>query len=143
MTRYFTYLLFPFLLLAGFQQGFAASYELDDAAIDELFADAVVITAEQALVQYEAEVAMMMDEHFDRNAVIASPNDDRQLGAIVLCWFFGGIGIHRVYLGGQGSLIFIYCITFGGCGVVWLVDLIILITDGTDRFENNNRFIAW
>ena len=136
-------ILFLIFLASVCQSSYASAYELDEGVIETLFEEAVEITAEEALMRYESDVALMMDQHLNRNKVMDQLDNDKQVGAVVLCWFVGGLGIHRVFLGGRGSLIAIYCITFGGCGVVWLVDFIILIVDGTERFENNNRFIAW
>lgn len=46
--------------------------------------------------------------------------------AILLCLFFGGIGIHRFYVGKIGSGI-LYLFTGGLFGIGWLVDLIKII----------------
>lgn len=46
--------------------------------------------------------------------------------ALLLCFFFGGAGIHRFYLGkiGTGILMFITC---GGAGIWTLIDFIMLV----------------
>lgn len=50
-----------------------------------------------------------------------------QLVALLLCIFFGVIGIHRFYLGYIGIGI-IQLLTAGGCGIWALIDLIMIIT---------------
>ena len=50
-----------------------------------------------------------------------------QLVALILCIFFGLIGVHRMYLGYVGLGIF-YLLTGGFCGIGVLIDLILLIT---------------
>jgi len=52
---------------------------------------------------------------------------ENQLAALLLCIFFGGLGIHRFYLGyiWQGI---VQLLTGGGCGIWALIDLIRIIT---------------
>lgn len=50
-----------------------------------------------------------------------------QLVALLLCLFFGVLGIHRFYLGYIGIGI-IQILTAGGCGIWVLIDLILIIT---------------
>lgn len=57
-----------------------------------------------------------------------APNGGKsQLVALLLCFFIGGIGIHRFYMGYtlQGVL---QIITLGGCGLWTLIDFIRLLT---------------
>ena len=49
------------------------------------------------------------------------------LVALVLCLLLGGLGIHRFYVGKIGTAI-LMILTFGGLGLWWLIDLIIIIT---------------
>ncbi len=50
-----------------------------------------------------------------------------QLVALLLCLFFGLLGIHRFYLGYIGIGL-IQLFTAGGCGIWALIDLILIIT---------------
>ena len=131
------------LLLMGFHSLSASPYEIDDEAIQVLFDQAEEISSEEAVAAFQTEYSELLQSYAPTSAPLSTLDGEDQLGAIVLCFFLGGLGIHRVYLGGRGMLVFFYCITGGGCGVVTLVDFIILIVDGTSRFRNNNRFIAW
>lgn len=47
--------------------------------------------------------------------------------ALLLCLFFGGAGFHRFYVGKIGTGL-LFLLTFGWCGIGWLVDLIAIIT---------------
>ena len=63
--------------------------------------------------------------------------------AILLAFFIGWTGIHRVYLGGKPILILLYIITFGGIfGLLPLIDFIRLIIGHMDHYEGNNSFFA-
>ncbi|MDH5609825.1 MAG: TM2 domain-containing protein [Cyclobacteriaceae bacterium] len=68
--------------------------------------------------------------------------------AFVLAWVVGWTGIHRVYLGGKGSLIAIYVVTCGGIfGIVPLIDWIVLLIGAAkndiSQFVGNDSFFMW
>jgi len=46
-----------------------------------------------------------------------------QLAALLICFFVGGIGIHRFYLGYTWQGV-VQLLTLGGCGVWSLIDFI-------------------
>lgn len=74
---------------------------------------------------------------------VFAAGDHNAVVAILLTLFLGGLGIHRVYLGGRPLLILLYIITFGGIfGILPLIDLIRLIIGHMDHYEDNNSFIA-
>jgi TM2 domain-containing membrane protein YozV len=53
--------------------------------------------------------------------------------AFFLVFFLGWFGAHRFYVGKIGTAV-LMLITFGGAGVWWLYDLILIVTDNfTDR----------
>jgi TM2 domain-containing membrane protein YozV len=63
--------------------------------------------------------------------------------AILLAFFIGWTGIHRVYLGGKPILILLYIITFGGIfGILPLIDFIRLIIGHMDHYEGNDKFFG-
>jgi len=59
-----------------------------------------------------------------------------QLIALLLCFFFGGLGIHRFYLGYMTEGI-IQLLTAGGCGIWALIDLIRIITGDLKPKDGN------
>jgi hypothetical protein len=54
-------------------------------------------------------------------------SDKQKIPAALLCWFLGGLGIHRFYLG-YSAIGVIQLLTLGGCGIWALVDLIMILT---------------
>ena len=54
-------------------------------------------------------------------------SDKNWLATLLLCLFLGGIGVHRFYVGKVGTGI-LQLITLGGCGILTLIDLIMIIT---------------
>jgi TM2 domain-containing membrane protein YozV len=58
----------------------------------------------------------------------------RWLATLLLCWLLGVFGVHRFYLGRNGTGI-LMLITFGGLGIWYLIDLVIVIVGGMrDRY---------
>ena len=68
-------------------------------------------------------------------------SDRRILPAFLLCWFFGLIGVHRFYVGKVGTgLLMLF--TFGVFGILWIIDLIMIIVGAfTDR--EGRRLTQW
>lgn len=51
-----------------------------------------------------------------------------KLAVLLLCIFAGGLGIHRFYVRKIGTGI-LMLLTFGGFGIWYIVDIILIITD--------------
>jgi TM2 domain-containing membrane protein YozV len=50
---------------------------------------------------------------------------NKWLTTLLLCWFLGVFGVHRFYTG-HTAIGVIQLLTLGGCGIWYLVDLIII-----------------
>src|SRR5436190_9697083 len=56
----------------------------------------------------------------------------------------GPFGAHRLYLGTTPKVAIVYGVTFGGFGILALVDLgHLLFTKDLDRFRNSDRVFMW
>ena len=62
---------------------------------------------------------------------LQNPSQKDVLVTYILWFFLGPLGVHRFYLNQVGMGVF-YFLTFGGCGLLWLID-IALIPDLVNR----------
>ncbi len=53
----------------------------------------------------------------------------KMVPAALLCFFLGGFGAHRFYVGKVGTAL-LMIITFGGLGIWLLIDFIMILTGG-------------
>lgn len=64
--------------------------------------------------------------------------------AIALAALLGPFGAHRLYLGTTPKVAIAYGLTFGGFGVVALIDLVhLIVVKDLDRFRNSDRILMW
>ncbi len=76
---------------------------------------------------------------------IASNEETSQkdwLATLLLCFFLGGLGVHRFYVGKVGTGI-VQLLTLGGCGIWALIDFVFIaigsFTDADGKRIANNR----
>jgi len=67
--------------------------------------------------------------------------DNARLVAIGLNVTLGMLGVHRIYLGTDVKVPIVYALTFGGGGVLWLVDLGFLIATKDIRPFMHNKHV--
>ena len=63
-------------------------------------------------------------------------NSNRWLIVLLLCFFLGGLGIHRFYVGKTGTGI-AQLLTAGGCGIWVLVDFVMILTSSFTDADGN------
>ncbi len=64
-------------------------------------------------------------------------SEKERLVALILCFFLGGLGVHRFYVGKVGSGI-VQILTLGGLGIWVLIDLISIFCGAFE--DNEGRF---
>ncbi|MBK9639854.1 MAG: TM2 domain-containing protein [Saprospiraceae bacterium] len=77
--------------------------------------------------QADQQVLTQSKKETEKSPAEAPSGGKSQLIALLLCFFLGGLGIHRFYLG-YTTIGIIQLLTAGGCGIWALIDLIRIIT---------------
>ena len=121
-------------------------YTVDDNAIDQLFAQATEVSIDEIDAVLTGSQILMPG--MENQASIAAKSSVSPWAAWAICWFVGGFGIHRHYMGTKGSMWAIYTFTCGGIfGIVTFVDWVVLlvgaIKDDIRDYCNNDRFFMW
>jgi TM2 domain-containing membrane protein YozV len=70
-----------------------------------------------------------------------SSTTKRILPAMLLCFFFGWLGVHRFYVGKVGTGI-LQLLTFGGFGIWALIDFIMIVV-GSFTDKEGNTLNLW
>ena len=68
--------------------------------------------------------------------VEGSQQSNKWLIVLLLCFFLGGLGIHRFYVGKTASGV-VQLLTCGGCGIWLLVDFIMILLGNFTDSEGN------
>lgn len=124
----------------------ANNYKVNDGEIDVLFSESEDISKMDF-----AEIIDFLPFSKSLKSNFYENNVQKVAGAIAIASVVLAVGIifpfHRFIIGTGGEpfkIFALYCITLGGCGVITLVDGIILVLDETGtKYQNNNKFIMW
>ncbi len=134
-------LLLAMLLCTLPETGNAASKRVDYTALDHTRSPQAHLLNKKVLEQhsgrkltFKQKLALpFMKKHLKKAAKATHHQTSKKAGggknqlvALVLCFFLGGLGVHRFYLGYTGMGI-LYLFTLGLFGIGWLIDLILLI----------------
>ncbi len=120
------------------------AYTIDDNAIEQVFAEAADVSI--------ADMQMFGSQVFGTPEMPATGvqfvGNANPWGAWAICWFLGGFGIHRHYMGTSKPMWLYYTLTCGGIfGVVTAVDWVVLLVGAIEgdisQYCNNDSFIMW
>ena len=64
-------------------------------------------------------------------------SDKKLVTACLLCFFLGGLGIHRFYVGKAGTGI-LMILTLGGLGIWVIIDFVMIVTGGFKDSEGKD-----
>ena len=93
----------------------------------------------QVIIDFQEELAK------DSTQYIKEPKVKFKRGkAIILTVFTGFLGGHRIYFGTHHRTPIIYSITFGGLGILPLIDLAhIIFTKDLSKYQHKTQVIMW
>jgi TM2 domain-containing membrane protein YozV len=121
----------------------SSEYVIDDQKVEQLFTNSV----DASLTALSDNNLLSTSSQFDFNKAAKFRASDKSfVAAILLNFFLGGLGIHRLYLGTATMTWIGYILTCGGIfGIVPLVDFIVLIINNEDisPYVDNTKFFMW
>ena len=139
-------LFFVFLvaLLSTATLSASSKYMVDEAAIEQVMENS---TETSSVAMFEATNNNQIDRTTTSATQQLRAGNDNAIAAFLLCWFIGYLGIHRFYMGTEALTGVAYILTGGGCGIVVLVDWIMLligvIDDDISDYVDNPKFFMW
>jgi len=140
-------LLFLSLVCLSSVFSFAATgsqYVIDDQKVEQLFTNSVDASL---TVLSDNKGLLTSNSQFDfSNGAKFRSSDKSFVVALILDFFLGGLGIHRLYMGTATMTWIGYILTCGGIfGIVPFVDLIVLIVHNDDisEYVDNTKFFMW
>ena len=112
----------------------AANYEANDVAIDAAIENAIEVNA----FNFNTETTGA--------TYVAMGNND--IVSILLTWFLGWTGIHRMYMGSTAWMWIPYLLTGGGFGIVWTLDIVfeligLIDGSGLGKYYDNPNILMW
>jgi TM2 domain-containing membrane protein YozV len=125
---------------------FAASdgnYTIDDQKVEQLFVNSVDVSLTAMTGNSLASAASTVNMG---NSAYFKGTDKSFAVAIILNFFLGGLGIHRLYLGTETLTWVGYILSACGIfGVVPFIDFIVLIVHNDDisAYVDNPKYFMW
>ena len=129
-----------FFAISSFVFAGTENYKVNDAAIDQLFAQSQDISSSMA----DEMTMASMNQHVAAPAVKGGQSVG---GYLIRCFFCGGIALHRHYMGGDwGKLWWKYlCVPVVGgvaaCGDFWWV--VFKGNSALSKYKGNDKWFVW
>ncbi len=128
-----------FFAVSSFAFASTDKYKVNDAAVDQLFAQSQDISSSVADEMTLANV--------NQPASVQAAGGQTVGGYLIRCFFCGGIALHRKYMGGDwGSLWWKYfCVPVAGgvaaCGDFWWV--VFKGNSALSKYKGNDKWFVW
>jgi len=91
-----------------------------------------------------APLELSLEVHNQLGQGMNAAPENRRAVAIALAVLLGPFGAHRLYLGTTPKVAIAYGLTFGGFGVVALIDIVhLIVARDLDRFRDSDRILMW
>jgi TM2 domain-containing membrane protein YozV len=133
--------------LASFAATPATTQTADDYFVNDQKIEALFNTSEQIDLSVGSETFLAGgNKNVNAKQAFYADGDKNFATALLLNFFLGALGIHRLYLGTKTLTWVGYILTCGGIfGIVPLIDLIVLIVHNDDisPYVNNPKFFMW
>ncbi|HEX5554402.1 MAG TPA: TM2 domain-containing protein [Chitinophagaceae bacterium] len=137
-----TLFLLAFVMAAKADPG---QYTVNDQAIENIFTNGINVS-KQPMTALNTRNPFFTNGLANSTAMASANGGKNAVTAILLDFFLGELGIHRIYLGTKTMTWVGYILTCGGvCGIVPFVDLIVLIVHSQDisPYVDNPKFFMW
>ncbi|MEO6916523.1 MAG: TM2 domain-containing protein [Chitinophagaceae bacterium] len=134
------------LSLASFAATPASTQTADDYFVNDQKIETLFSGSQQIDLSITTEAMVSGTAKTNSNQAFFAPSDKNFATALLLNFFLGPLGIHRLYLGTKTLTWVGYILTCGGIfGIVPLIDLIVLIVHNDDisPYVNNPKFFMW
>jgi TM2 domain-containing membrane protein YozV len=121
-------------------------YQINDQQVSDLFAQSKDVSVQLFSPENASVLLNDISSSTAATSMAATTTSKNFVTAILLNFFLGGLGIHRLYLGTKTMTWVGYILTCGGIfGIVPLVDFIVLIIHNQDisPYVNNPKFFMW
>lgn len=123
-----------------------SEYTVNDQAIEQVFSSSQNVSVQSLAAMGTASSMFTNGMASGATAISAAGGQKNFATALLLNFFLGGLGIHRLYLGTKTMTWVGYILTCGGIfGIVPLVDFIVLIihNDDISPYVDNPKFFMW
>ena len=134
-------LILSFFAVSSFSFAGTEKYKVNDAAVEQMFAQSKDISSS---VADEMTLAAI-----NQPSCLHASGDQSVVGFLIRAFFCGFIGLHRSYMGSDfGSMWWKYCCStvVVGWGIIQGVDFCWVLLDGSDalgKYKGNDRFLVW
>ena len=142
------------LLVVSFNHAYSKNYKINDDAVENLISQSVEVSHFDISETLKGKALQGDKNQYVAGGIAAGAY---LIGAgmfvigpffIFLPWVFTyvfwAVPAHRIYMGTNAGAIIAYLVSCGGCGLILLVDSIVLFAArNPSKYVNNNKVFMW